>query len=98
MEQPIHQLKMMTQTMHEGYEPFNGIVMKYGNLVRQACLARNSITLSLRSVGDQEIISHLRTLNPTSSLVILQMQRLLRELSANLPTRLAGLPRSQTIR
>ena len=37
-----HQLSLMLQTTHEGYEPFNGIVMKYGNLVCQACLARNS--------------------------------------------------------
>ena len=37
-----HQLRLMLQTTHEGYEPFNGIVMKYGNLVCQACLARNS--------------------------------------------------------
>ena len=34
----------MLQTIHEGYdnEPFNGIILKYGNIVRQSCLARNS--------------------------------------------------------
>ena len=32
----------MLQTIHEAYEPFDGSFMKYGNLVRQACLARNS--------------------------------------------------------
>ena len=37
-----HQLKVMLQTIHDGDSAFNGIVMKYGNLVTQACLARNS--------------------------------------------------------
>ena len=32
----------MLQTIHDGDSAFNGIVMKYGNLVTQACLARNS--------------------------------------------------------
>ena len=40
-----HQLRIMLQIMNEGHEPFNGIVMKYGNRFRQACLARSpSIT------------------------------------------------------
>ena len=30
-----HQQKIMLQTIHEGYELCNGIVMKYGNLVRK---------------------------------------------------------------
>ena len=37
-----HQLKIIPQTIKDGDPMFNGITMKYGNLVRQACLARNS--------------------------------------------------------
>ncbi|CAE7547703.1 BSL3 [Symbiodinium sp. CCMP2592] len=37
-----HQIKLILQILKDGDPQYNGITMKYGNLVRQACLARNS--------------------------------------------------------
>ena len=78
-----HQLRLMLQTTHEGYEPFNGIVMKYGNLVRQACLAKYSsvtyggVTPLELAFGrrPRDLLSHLSILSQTSSPVILLIRK-----------------------